>query len=445
MFQMEVRQIRLAHRGSWRQIFAMKHTVLVTLATTIAVGLLALPVSFGEDWPQFRGPAGDGHSRSKNVPVSWSENENVEWKTAIPGKGWSSPVLVGGRIFLTTAVAAGRDQDVAEVDRSLRALAIDAASGAILWNVEVFYQAAADAPRIHRKNSHASATALVQDERVYVHFGHMGTACLDLDGNVQWKKQELKYKPVHGNGGCPILVGDHLIFSCDGGSDPFVAALKRDTGDLAWKTPRVTDATKTFSFSTPSCYEIEGMLQVITPGSNGVSALDPVSGAELWRCNYDGYSVIPKPLFGHGLLFVGTGYDNATLMAIRPGKTGDVSETNVEWVITKRAPHTPSFLLVGDELYFVADNGMATCVDAGTGKIHWQERSGGRAFSASPVYADGRIYLQDEHGLGIVLAPGKEFKVLATNQLEGDTLATPTPADGALFIRTETHLYRIGR
>lgn len=420
----------------------------MNISTTSAIHLLTaaflLPAGAAEDWPKFRGPSGNGHSAAKNVPLKWSETENVAWKSAIPGKGWSSPVLVDGRIFLTTAVAEGDDQDANDVDRSLRALAVDAESGAMVWDVEVFEQKAASAAKIHRKNSHASATALVEGDRVYVHFGHMGTACLDREGKVLWKNQELTYKPVHGNGGCPIIVGDHLIFSGDGAADPFIVALHKATGKVVWKRPRVTDAKRTFSFSTPSFFEIDDVPQVISPGSNGVSALDPRTGKELWRCNYDGYSVIPKPLMGHGHLYIGTGYDNATLMAIKPGKTGEVSATNVSWVIQKRAPHTPSFLLIGDELYFVSDSGMATCVDARSGDIHWQERSGGRAFSASPVFADNRIYLQDEHGVGLVIAADKsEFKVLAKNKLDAATLASPTPADGALFIRSATHLYKI--
>ncbi|MEM7384937.1 MAG: PQQ-binding-like beta-propeller repeat protein, partial [Verrucomicrobiota bacterium] len=398
-----------------------------------------------EAWPQFRGPGGNGHAAATKLPLTWSEEENIVWKESVPGKGWSSPVVAGGKVFLTTAVADGEDQDANGVDRSLRVLAVDLGTGKLLWNREVFTQSGADAPRIHRKNSHASVTALVEGERLYVHFGHMGSACLTAEGEIVWKSRKLPYAPVHGNGGCPILVGEHLIFSCDGKEDPFVAALKKDTGEVAWKTPRDTVAKKTFSFSTPSYFEIDGVPQVISPGSNGVMAYDPRSGKELWRCSYDGYSVIPKPLYAHGLLFVGTGYDDATLMAIKPGKTGDVAGDHVAWTIRKRAPHTASFLVIGDELYFVADNGTATCVDARTGDIHWQQRSGGRAFSASPLYADNRIYLQDENGKGIVLAPGKEFKVLAENQLEGRTLSSYAAIDSALIIRSETHLYRIGQ
>ena len=433
--------IELASQISDWQFAGMNRKIAVVVSSVVS----AFSVAVASDWPQFRGPDGNGHSTAKDVPLKWGERNNVAWKTAIPGKGWSSPSLSEGRIYLTSAIAKAEDQDAVNVDRSLRALAVDAKTGDIVWDTEIFQQPAAKEPKIHRKNSHASPTVLVKEGKVYVHFGHMGTACLDPDGNILWKTQKLTYRPVHGNGGCPILVNGHLVFSCDGGSDPFIAALKSDTGDVAWKVARDTDARKTFSFSTPSVFEIDGVSQIITPGSNNVSALDPKTGKTLWQCKYDGYSVIPKPLLAHGLLYIGTGYDDATLMAIRPGMSGDVTESNVAWTINKRAPHTPSFLVVGNELYFVADNGIVTCADARTGDIHWQERSGGRGFSASPIYADGRIYLQDEHGLSIVLAPGKEFKILAENKLDGKTLSSCAVTDGALFVRSDTHLYRVGK
>jgi outer membrane protein assembly factor BamB len=429
--------------SSWE---AKRCRMLLRSSLCVLSGLFAGSVASGsENWSQFRGERGDGHSTAKNLPLHWSENSNVVWKQAVPGKGWSSPVIAEGKVFLTTAVADADDQDELEVDRSLRALALDVTKGTILWDVEIFIQSAAEAPRIHGKNSHASVTPLIEGDRVYVHFGHMGTACLNFDGEILWKTQELSYSSVHGNGGCPIIAGDHLIFSCDGKKDPFVAALKKDSGKVAWKTPRKTDAAKTFSFSTPAYFVIDGVPQVISPGSNTVCAFDPKTGRELWRCAYDGYSVIPKPLLAHGLILISTGFDNASIMAIKPGKTGDVAATNVAWTIEKRAPHTPSFLVIGDELFFVADSGMGTCADARTGEIHWQERTGGSAFSASPIFADGRIYLQDERGKSVVLAPGKDFKVLATNELDGKTLASYAAIDGALFIRSDTHLYRIGK
>jgi len=391
------------------------------------------------DWPEFRGPTGQGHSSAKHLPLTWSATENVAWKQAIPGSGWSSPVLVAGRIYLTTAV------DEAGV-RSLRALCLEAADGRVRWNVEIFRRDTGSAPGIHRKNGHASPTPVVRDGRIYVHFGHDGTAALDPDGQVLWRQEALRYTPIHGNGGSPALIGDRLIYSGDGGSDPFVAALSTKSGEVLWKVPRETPAKKKFSFSTPLVIEVDGKTQVISPGSGAVCAYDPADGRELWRVHYgEGYSVIPRPVFGHGLLFLASGYDRPVAYAIRPGGAqGDATDSHVAWTISRGAPNTPSLLLVGDEVYFVSDSGIASCVDARTGEVHWSERLGGD-FSASPVFADGRLYFQNEAGVGFVVKPGRTFEVLAKNDLGERTLASYAVDDGALFIRTAEHLYRIGK
>ena len=271
----------------------------------------------------------------------------------------------------------------------------------------------------------------------------MGTACLDLEGKVRWRSTELRYPPVHGNGGSPVLVGRALIFSCDGASDPFVAALDRETGKLLWKTPRETTAKKKFSFSTPLVIQIAGRTEVISPGSGAVCAYDPANGRELWRVRYgEGYSVVPRPVLGHGHLFIASGFDRPSVMAIRTGGQGDVTDTHVAWTLAKGAPNTPSLLLAGDELYFVSDGGIATCVDATTGRVHWSERLGGN-FSASPILAEGRIYFQNEEGTTIVVKAGKEFAKLAENPLGEKTLASSAAANGALYIRTEEALYKI--
>lgn len=401
----------------------------------VAALLLSLPGAWADDWPEFRGPTGQGLAQG-NLPVEWSTTKNVVWKKPIPGRGWSSPVVVKGRVYLTTAVPVKGDQ-------SLGVLCLDAATGKVLWKKEVFRQNGKMSPGIHGKNSHASPTPLVYGNRLYVHFGHQGTACLDLSGKVLWRNRTQKYSPVHGNGGSPILVDDKLIFSCDGGDKRFIVALDRDTGRVRWKTDRKGEAGRKFSFSTPLLITVKGQKQVISPGSNVVGAYDPDTGREIWHIRYNGYSVIPRPVYGHGLVFLSTGYDRPSLLAIRPDGTGDVTDTHVAWRVTKGAPHTPSPLLVGDELYTVSDGGIASCFDARTGTVHWQERVGG-AYSASPLYADGRIYLQSEQGQGIVLQAGKEFKVLARNSLGERSLASFAAADGALFIRTEKYLYRIG-
>jgi outer membrane protein assembly factor BamB len=387
------------------------------------------------DFPQFRGPAGDGHAAATNLPVSWNETTNVAWKTAIPGKGWSSPSLYQGRLYLTTAVPKG-------ANLSLSAICVEAKSGNIAWQEEVFAPSATTSPKIHSKNSHASPTPLVSGDRLYVHFGHQGTACLDLSGKVLWRNNKLDYAPVHGNGGSPILVQGRLIFSCDGADDPFVVALDAQTGDEKWRFGRPGDPAKKFSFSTPTAIEVAGRTQVVIPGSGVVNSLDPATGREIWRVTHDGYSVIPKPVFGHGMVFFSTGYDSPAVMAIRPGGQGDVTETHVAWTLKKGAPHTPSLLLVGEELYMVSDKGVATCVDARTGKERWQERIGNN-YSASLVHADGKIFVQSEEGPALVIKPGKRFEKLADAGFKERTLASYAVGENALFIRTESNLYRV--
>jgi outer membrane protein assembly factor BamB len=377
--------------------------------------------------------------RDGALPLHWGPDKNVVWKKAIPGRGWSSPVVVEGRVYLTTSV---RVADSTTDDLSLRALCLDSRSGKILWDNEVFRQPGKRAARIHSKNSHASPTPLVHGSRLFVHFGHQGTACLDLQGKVLWRNTTLKYSPVHGSGGSPVLVGDALIFSCDGARDPFVVALDQANGKVLWKTPRSVDAFKKFSFCTPLVISVKGQQQVISPGSNMVGAYDPRTGREIWQVRYEGYSVVPRPVFGHGLLFLLSGFDSPVLLAVRPDGQGDVTKTHIAWTSRKAAPLTPSPLLVGEELYTVSDRGIASCLDAKTGKVHWQQRLGGN-YSASPLHAAGKVYFLSEEGTGVVVQAAREFKVLAKNALGQRTLASCAAVKGALFIRTEKHLFRI--
>jgi outer membrane protein assembly factor BamB len=390
------------------------------------------------DWSEFRGPTGQGLSTAKNVPIHWNATSNVVWKTAIPGEGWSSPVLVDGKIYLTTAVTDS-------TNTSLRALCVNANDGRIQWNVEVLKPDPDAAREIHKKNSLASPTPIVRDGRVYVHFGHMGTAALDLSGKILWQQTTLKYSPMHGNGGSPALVGDALVFSCDGETDPFIVALDAKTGAVRWKTPRTGTASRLFSFSTPLAIEVDGATQIISPTSGFVAAYDPKDGREIWRARYpEGFSLITRPVFAHGLLFISSSFMRPAVYAIKPaGAKGDVTDTHIAWSYPKGAPNTPSPLVVGDELYFVSDSGIATCLNARTGGLHWSERLGG-GFSASPVLAEGRIYFQNEEGVGTVLKAGKSFEVLARNDLGERTLASPAVTDNTLFLRSKSQLWRIG-
>ena len=393
---------------------------------SVALVLLSAPRGRAEDWPQFRGPGGQGHSSERGLPVSWGEDENIAWKVPIAGRGWSSPVVLGERIWLTTAIDDGR---------SLRAIGLDRNTGKEVVNVEVFHKE--DPGPIHNKNSHASPTPILEGDRVYVHYGAHGTACLTTDGEVVWR-QILEYYHRHGPGGSPALVGDRLIINCDGYDEQFVVALDKHTGEVLWKKPR--DGRQ--AYCTPLAITVKGRTQVISPGGDAVIAYDPATGDEIWRVRYDGYSNVPRPVFGHGLLFICSGYESPVFYAIRPDGAGDVTETAVAWTLRRGAPLNPSPLLVGDELYLVNNGGIVSCVDAGTGKVHWQERLRG-GFSASPVYADGRIYLLNEEGEATVIATGTPFRNFAVNQLNGRTLASMAVSSGAFFLRTDSHLYRI--
>lgn len=402
----------------------------------LRLGLLLALSGLGADWPEFRGPTAQGHYHGKPLPTTWSEGKNICWKTPIPGLGWSSPALVNGRVYLTTAVPQG-------ADHSLRALCLDAATGKIIWDVQVFHQDGKTAPPIHSKNSHASPSPIVSGDRIYVHFGHQGTACLDLAGRIVWSNRDIRYAPVHGNGGSPVLVDGLLIFSCDGADRPFVVALDASTGKERWRTPRSWDAAKKFAFCTPLVIEVQGQKQVFLPGAGGAAAYRPSDGREIWRVRYDGYSVVPRPVYGHGMVFFGTGYDTPSFLAVRVDGQGDVTDTHIVWQLRRGAPLNPSPLLVGDELYLVSDQGLASCVDAHTGKVHWQERVPG-AYSSSPLWATGGlIYLLNETGQATILRAKPTFEVVARNKINERTLASLAAVDGLLLLRGDAALYAI--
>jgi outer membrane protein assembly factor BamB len=384
-----------------------------------------------EDWPQFRGPGGEGHSTERNLPTQWSESKNILWKTPVSGRGWSSPVIVGDRVWLTTSM------DV-KGDASLRLMAFDVATGKQLVNVEVL--SIRDAYLKNDKNSHASPTPIVEGDRVYVHFGADGTAALTTDGKIVWKTK-FSYDSQHGNGGSPTLYRDLLILNCDGSDDAFVIAIDKNTGKTRWKTQRRLPYDQ--SYTTPLVIQVDGRDQLISVGAHRTMAYDPLTGKEIWRVSYgDGFSNVPRPVYSHGLVFIGTGFQEASMMAVRPTGTGDVTQTHVAYTIERGAPFTPSPIVIGDEFYMVSDIGIASCLDVATGKTIWQARMPGN-YSASPVFADGKIYFLSEEGVATVIAPGKEFKKLAENVLDGTTFASIGVSQGSLFIRSDSHLYRI--
>ncbi len=391
-------------------------------------------------WPEFRGPTRQGLSSATNLPVNWSTTSNVVWQVAVPGNGWSSPVVGQGVVYLTAAVPDASGDGI-----SLRVYFLDAGTGKVLLDKEVIRPEPGPAGVRHQKNSQCSATPILDGGRLYVHFGHLGTAALDLSGKVLWRQTTLNYPPIHGNGGSPALVGDNLIFSCDGAKDPFVVALDARTGEIRWRVARNTSAKSKFSFCTPLAIDVGGARQVILPGSGFVAAYDPADGREFWKVRYgEGYSVVPRPVYAHGLLYIATGFDRAYLLAIDPeGARGDVTDSKVKWKVGKGVPMTPSLLAVDQELYFVSDGGIATCLDAVSGEVIWSERLGGD-FSASPFYAEGRIYFLSETGVGYVVRAGRKFELLAKNELGERTLASCAVVDNAILMRSEGHLWRLG-
>ena len=419
-----------------RRRFSFAAQTLLLGTSVLLAGVLP-----AADWHQFRGPTGQGTSQSTNVPVEWDQSKNVVWKESLEGQGWSSPVLSGGRIYLTSAVPLN---DAEKPDLSLQTVCLNQKDGKVVWAKQVFQAAGAASPKIHSKNSPASPTPVVDNGRIYVHFGHQGTACLSLEGKVLWRNDTLSYKPVHGNGGSPVLHDGKLFFSIDGAQQTAVIALNADDGSVAWRTERNSDAPRKFSFTTPAIIEVDGKPQLISPASNVVHALNPTNGEILWFARYDGYSVIPRPVYGNGLVYICTGYNTPSLLAIRPTGKGDVTETHVAWTLKKGIPHTPSLMLLDQDLYMVSDRGIASCLNALTGESYWQQRIGS-AYSASPVHSEDKIYFLSEDGITTVVKRSREFKELAVNKIGERTLASFAPASDTIYIRTAKHLIRVGQ
>jgi outer membrane protein assembly factor BamB len=408
-------------------------TLLVTLSLAAAAGA-------GDNWPQFRGPHGDGHADTTNLPLTWSEKENVVWKTAIHDRGWSSPVVWGDQVWLTTATADGHE---------MYAVCVDRATGKVVHDVKVFDVAKPD-PLNNPMNTYASPTPAVEEGRVYVHFGSYGTACLDTKtAKVLWERRDLPCNHWRGPASSPIIYGDLLILTFDGYDLQYLAALNKATGKTVWKKDRGFDYSsikdngdQKKAYSTPAVFTVNGKPQLVSPAAVGTAAYDPRTGDELWRVYHGGMNTGVTPLYGAGKVIVCTSDGGLQLVAVRPDGSGDVTKTHIAWTLGKNVPNRSSPILVDDLLYMANGQGILTCVETKTGKPVWQERIGG-AYWASPVYGAGRLYFFNDTGTAVVGEPGRSWKKLAENKLDEGCMASPAVAGEALFVRTKTHLYRI--
>jgi len=398
------------------------------------------------DWPQFRGPDGTGISTGKGFPIDWSETKNVRWKTRLHGRAWSSPVILGNQVWLTTASEKGHE---------LSAIALDRESGAVIHDLKLFH---VETPQYaHPFNTYASPTPVLEPGRVYVTFGSPGTAAIDTrTGKVLWERRDFECNHFRGAGSSPILFGDLLLMHFDGSDHQFVVALDKKTGKTVWRTERSidfkdlrpdgrpeADGDLRKGFATPHIVVVDGKPVMISLGSKAAYGYDPKTGKELWRIEErSNHSASTRPVVGHGLVYYPSGWSTGQLLAIRPDGSGDATETHVTWRLNKAVPKKPSLLLLGELLFMISDNGIASCVEAKTGQLVWTSRLDG-SYSASPVSAEGRIYFVSEEGKATVIEAGREFKVIAENTLDDGSLASPALDGRALFLRTRTHLYRI--
>lgn len=426
-------------------------TIAAAAAVCIVTGCAEADGGGGE-WPDFRGPNWNGvvpplaNGEPRGLPVEWSEDKNIVWKTAIPHKGWSTPAIWGNQIWMTTATPDGHE---------MFAICVDRESGEILLNKKLFHNESPE-PLGNDVNSYASCSPAIEEGRAYLHFGSYGTACLDTQTfETLWERRDLPCRHYRGPGSSPVIFEDFLILTMDGVDVQYLAALDKKTGETVWKTDRTTDfrdlgpdglpimeGDYRKAYVTPIIVEHNGELQMIIPGAREAYAYNPRTGEELWKVRNDGFSTAARPVYGDGLVYTSTGSGQTEILAIRVDGRGDITDTHVEWKMERAAPKMASPLLVDGLLYTVSNAGIATCMDAKTGETIWQNRIQG-SYYASPIYADGHVYFFNDSKIATVVEHGREFKRIAENELDEGFMASPAVAGKALFLRTRTHLYRV--
>ena len=405
------------------------------------------------DWPEFRGPHGDGHvvaeggTRPDLLPIRWSETENVVWKTAIPYQGWSTPVIMNGMVWLSAATEDGHD---------FYAIAVDEVTGKIRFNKHLFHSDKPE-PLGNKVNCYASPSPAIEAGRVFLHFGSYGTACLDTaTAAVIWERTDLPCRHFRGPGSSVIIFNDLLIVTMDGIDLQYLVALDKKTGKTVWKTDRtadwndlaangkpISDGDLRKAYSTPLIVEVGGKPQMISAGAKAFYGYDPRTGEELWKVQHGGQGNAARPIVGHGMTFVSTGFSTPEFVAIRlDGSRGDVTAKNVVWRTKKGASRMASPILFGDLIFMLSDQGVVTCVEAETGKEIWKERIGGD-YAASMLLAGDRLYCFAQDGKTTVLKADRKFETLSKNMLATGYMASPAASGKALFLRTKTDLYRI--
>jgi outer membrane protein assembly factor BamB len=405
----------------------------------IAFSLTICDLVSAENWMRFRGPNGQGISREENLPITWSADDNVAWKTRIPGEGWSSPIVYRQHIFLTTATEDGV---------SCRVICVNRDDGSIAWNTEVHRQQAG--PK-RRQNSYATPTPVTDGERVYAVFYDGTVVSVDFSGKTVWKNREVKFFSLHGLGASPVLAHGQLIMPFDGSSaeearlgwkvpwkNAVILSLDAAKGSVRWKGRR---GESRVGHVTPIL--IDNGTQIVSAGGDRVQGFHAHTGKRIWSIYSQGEGVTPSPVVGDGLIFTSSGFEAPTIRAIRLGGKGDITKTHIAWEQTKGVPALASPLYVDPYLYTITRDNILHCIAASTGKIVWLKRLTG-VHSASPVYADGRIYVLSEDGVTLVLRPGSRYNEVARNSMGETCLASMAVSQGHFYIRSSKHLYCIG-
>ncbi len=415
-----------------------------------------------DEWPQFRGPEGQGRTEITGLPLTWSETENVVWKTPLPGEGHSSPVISGNQIWVTSAIAEKLSDEemqkrLATIKNpqslqlagamQLQAICVNRDSGKILHAVTLFTISAPE-PK-HALNSYASPTPVITGNRVICHFGTYGTACVNREtGEVLWRNDALKLEHQNGPGSSPVVWEDLAIVHLDGTNTQSIVALKLQNGEVAWQTMRSGQMDPTpelqKAYCTPLLVRTADRPLLISPAANWVYGYDPRDGREIWKASYGqlGFSTVPRPVISGDKVYVATSYMQSRLLAVRFDGAGDVTSSHIAWTSDKQIPQKPSMIAREGRLYFVSDKGIARCLDAATGEEKWFDRLPGD-YSASPLSAEDRLYFFNQDGICTVLKTGDAFEKLAENKLDAGYMASPAVAGKALFLRTATALYRL--